>query len=275
MPAELIDGIVQALLAPTLFLKFLARSQPPQVLDQQRPVDQEGAASLVAAEGVKQFDRSTAPQSEQALDDGPIRPSASGTPKICARLARNGRSNPWRLWFSMTSRSTDFTLGDQVSNQRSLTGIPVGRHLQGVCCTRWVPHRDHENPERGFGIRHTLARPSRSAQTETIPGVESQPQTHSSSRRDTITKSHCAIIMPVWERLRPTRTQCDGPRATNFVSRWNRSSCSAMPDKCAALPGSATLQSSASSPCRPLPSARPGWEEFPLRHGRRGRFGLP
>ena len=42
--------------------------------------------------------------------------------------------------------------------------------------------------------RHTLVRPSRSAHTETMPGVESQPQTHSSSRTNTITKSHCAII---------------------------------------------------------------------------------
>ncbi len=44
MPAELIDGIIQALLAPALFLKFLALRQPPQVFDQQAPVDQEGAA---------------------------------------------------------------------------------------------------------------------------------------------------------------------------------------------------------------------------------------
>jgi hypothetical protein len=72
IPAELIDGLIQALFAPPFHLKIVALFHAPQVIDQYPPVHQESPAGLIAAEAVKQFDRPAASQSEQALDDGSV-----------------------------------------------------------------------------------------------------------------------------------------------------------------------------------------------------------
>jgi len=70
--AELIDLVVQALFAPAFHLELLALRQAPQLIDQYPPVNQEGAAGLVAVEVMQQCDRPSATQSEQTLDDGPV-----------------------------------------------------------------------------------------------------------------------------------------------------------------------------------------------------------
>src|SRR3954467_7296938 len=69
---ELIDLVVQAFFAPALHLELIALCQPLELLDQYLSVDEECPPSLVTTETVKQFDRPTAPQSKQALDDGPV-----------------------------------------------------------------------------------------------------------------------------------------------------------------------------------------------------------
>jgi hypothetical protein len=72
MPAQLIDGMAQTFFALSFSVEFFPIGKAPQMLDQQAPVDQKGAASLVTAEAVQQLDRTTAPQSKQVFDDGAV-----------------------------------------------------------------------------------------------------------------------------------------------------------------------------------------------------------
>ena len=65
----------------------------------------------------------------------PTRPSASGTPRICARRSRNGRSKPCRLWFSMTSGSSARILATsrRIRSRSAASPSPRSR------APRWLP----------------------------------------------------------------------------------------------------------------------------------------
>ena len=93
MPAQLIDGVVQTLLALAFPLKFFPVRQTPQMLNQQSPVDQKCPACLVAAEAVQQLDRPPAPQSNRR---SMMARSTTGTSNVSSSATISGICNNHR-----------------------------------------------------------------------------------------------------------------------------------------------------------------------------------